>query len=143
MTADITRPAYGNRGAWEHRQLCRELAEGTVTKAALGRKYGITGQAIAQFAKRYAREIDDIKAQLDDEFAGLWIARKEARMAQYQEDYEASQTHDKSNHFEWIRVRTQILHQVAEELGQMPPRAEVTVLPVQHVIIGVDLEALT
>jgi hypothetical protein len=141
MSSDVERSVYSPR-AWERRTLCRELALGEVTKAALGRKYGVTGQAISAFAKRYAAEIDAIRAQLDDEFAGLWIASKEARLAQYQDDYEASERHEKSEHFEWVRVRTQILHQVAEELGQMPPRAEVTVLPVEHIIIGVDMEAL-
>jgi hypothetical protein len=141
MSTDLSSPDFSPR-SWERRTLCRELALGEISKAALGRKYGVTGQAIGQFAKRHAREIDQIRAQLDDEFAGLWIASKEARMAQYQEDYEASQEHEKSTHFEWVRVRTQILHQVAEELGQMPPRAEVTVMPVIHVLEGVDPEVL-
>ena len=127
---------------WQRRELCRELATGEVRRTVLARKYGVVPSTITDFAKRYAAEIDAIKSRLDDEFAGLWIANKEARMAQYQEDYEASERHDKSEHFEWVRVRTQILHQVAEELGQMPPRAEITVMPVVHVLEGIDLEAL-
>lgn len=143
MTDDteVDRPV--GRRAWERRQLCRELAAGDVTQAALARKYGITKQAVSAFAKRHAAEIDTIKAQLDDAFAGLWIAAKENRIAQYQADYEASEAHDKAEHFEWIRVRTQIMHQVAEELGQLPPRATLTIMPVVHVLEGVDPAALT
>ena len=141
-TTDVDRSVFANRGAWERRQLCRELAEGEQTKAALGRKYGVTGQAIGAFGQRHRAEIDAIKAQLDDQFAGLWIARKENRLAQYQADYEASEQHDKSEHFEWIRVRTQIMHQVAEELGQLPPRATLTIMPVVHVLEGVSPEVL-
>lgn len=128
---------------WHRRQLCRELAVGEVKRTALARKYGVSPSAITAFAKRNAAEVDAIKAQLDDQFAGLWIARKENRLAQYQADYEASEQHDKSEHFEWIRVRTQIMHQVAEELGQLPPRATLTIMPVAHVIVGVDPDALT
>lgn len=130
------------RHAWERRQLCRELATG-MTHRTLGRKYGVTHQAITAFAKRHAREIADIKADLDNQFSGLWIADKESRLAHYQADYEASEQHPKADHFEWVRVRTQIMHQVSEELGQLPPRAGVTIMPVLHVVEGADPEALT
>lgn len=128
--------------AWDRRTLCRELATGEVKRAALARKYGISPAAITAFAKRHAREIDEIKASLDDEFAGLWIADKANRIAAYQADVEASAEGAYGSHYEQIRTRTQILRAVAEELGQLPPRATVSVVPVVHIIEGVDLEAL-
>ena len=128
---------------WERRQLCRELATGEHTHAVLGKRYGVTRQAITAFAKRYAREIDAIKADLDNEFAGLWIAQKAARIAAYQADLEASEAGGYGSHFEQIRTRTQILKSVAEELGQLPPRATITIVPVQHILEGVDPDALT
>ena len=139
---DVNESGEQHERPWHRRQFCRELAAGEVTRAALARKYGISRAAVTQFAKRHRAEIDAIKAQLDDQFAGLWIARKENRLAQYQADYEASEQHDKSEHFEWIRVRTQIMHQAAEELGQLPPRATLTIMPVVHVLEGVDPEVL-
>ena len=95
-----------------------------------------------RFAKRHQAEIDELKANADDAFAGLWIADKSARMAAYQADLELSGTGKYGSHWEQIRTRTQILKQVAEELGQMPPRAGIVVIPVTHVIEGVDVEAL-
>jgi hypothetical protein len=130
------------RRPWERRQLCRELATGDMTRAALARKYGVVRSTITEFAKRHAREIDEIKAHLDDDFAGLWIADKSARMAAYQADLELSGTGKYGSHWEQIRTRSQILKQVAEELGQMPPRAGVVVVPVTHIIEGVDVESL-
>lgn len=127
---------------WERRQLCRELATGEQTRAALARKYGLSRGAITQFAQRHAREIDDIKAALDDEFAGLWVADKAARLAVYQADIEASADGPYSGHYEQVRTRQAGLRAVAEELGQLPPRATIAVVPVQHVLEGVDLEAL-
>ena len=140
---DVTGSDYGHRGTWERRTLCRELAAGDQSKAALGRKYGISAAAVSQFARRHAAEIAVIKGQLDDEFAGLWIASKAARIAAYQADYDLALDTDKADHHEWIKARTGILGAVAEELGQLPPRATVTVMPVVHVIEGVDLAALT
>ena len=141
-TVDINGSSYGHRGTWERRTLCRELATGDLSKAALGRKYGISTSAITQFSQRHATEIATIKGQLDAEFAGLWIADKASRIAAYQADYDAAADSDRFDHHEWIKARTDILHKVAEETGQLPPRATVAVMPVVHIIENVDLEAL-
>ena len=109
---------------------------------ALARKYGVSRPAITQFARRNAAEIDAIKADLQAEFAGLWIAEKELRIARYEADLELSAEGDFAGHYEQIRTRTQILHNVAEELGQLPTRGNITVVPVQHVIVGIDTELL-
>ena len=127
---------------WLRRTLCRELAAGEVKRAALARKYGVTPAAITLFAKRHGAEIDAIKRDLDDQFAGLWIADKAARIATYQADLEQSSTGGFGTHFEQIRTRTQILRAVAEELGQLPPRTTLMVMPVVHILEGVDPEAL-
>jgi len=126
----------------ERRQLVRDLATGEVHRAALARKFGITRAAVTQFARRNAKEIDEIKANLEDEFAGQWIAQKELRIEQYQRDLELSAEGEFAGHYEQIRTRTQILHNVAEELGQLPTRGNITVVPVQHTIIGIDMDDL-
>ena len=128
---------------WLRRTLCRELAAGEVKRAALARKYGVTPAAITLFAKRHGAEIDAIKRDLDDQFAGLWIADKAARIATYQADLEQSSTGGFGTHFEQIRTRTQILRAVAEELGQLPGKQPIISAVVQHIIVGVDLEQLT
>ncbi len=71
----------------QRRQLARELAAEEVTRAALARRYGISRAAITQFARRHATEIAAIKAALNDDFAGLWIASKEQRINAHQADY--------------------------------------------------------
>lgn len=127
---------------FDRRELTRALAAGEVARADLARRFGVSRSYITQFAKMYATDITMIKDQLDDEFAGLWIARKANRVLAHQEDYAAAAGHENFDHHEWIKARTQILHAVAEELGQLPPRATVTVLPVLHVIEGVDIARL-
>jgi len=127
----------------DRRQLCRALAAGEVTRAQLARRYGVSRAYITQFARMYAAEIDQIKARLEDEFAGLWVADKAARIAAHQADYEMALDSPRADHHEWIKTRTQVLHAVAEELGQLPPRTQVNVAAVTHIIEGVDLSALT
>ena len=142
-TTDIDRSVFARRGTWDHRELVRELASGDFQNKELGQKYGVTGQAIGAFARRYAGEIDAVRGQMEGEFSGLWIADKVSRVIAYQRDYELSNQGEYAGHYEQIKARTAILRAVAEELGDLPPRATVTVVPVQHVIVGVDLNALT
>ena len=127
----------------DKRQLCRELATGDRTRSQLARHYGVSPARITGFAKEHAREIDAIRADLDNQFAGLWIASKEHRIAAYQADFETSAEGDYSAHYEQVRTRTAILRNVAEELGQLPTRSTTAIIvPVVHQVIGVDLDAL-
>jgi hypothetical protein len=127
---------------FDRREIQRALADGTEKRSAIARRFGVTAGYITQFAKQYAREIDDIKRDLDNEFAGLWIASKVNRVIAYQNDFAKTLADPKSSHHEWVKARAMILHQVAEELGQLPPRATVTVMPVTHIIEGIDPELL-
>lgn len=68
--------------------LQRDLATGGQTHEALAAKYGATKSGITSFAKRYSAVIAEIAADLDNQFAGLWAANKERRIASYQADVE-------------------------------------------------------
>jgi hypothetical protein len=57
-------------------------------------------------------------------------------------DYERTLEHQESDHHLWVHTRTAITHAVAEELGQRPGRGSVIIVPVAHVLEGVDLEPL-
>jgi hypothetical protein len=133
---------YGLR-PWQRHKLLRELAIGERKAADLGREYGMSASAVRMFKMRHRAEVDAIAAAPADELAGLWIAGKSNRLAAYQHDYEQAASGEKANHHEWIKARTGILHNVAEETGQLPPRQQVSIMPVVHVIQGVDLGALT
>lgn len=138
---DLHRPASKLTRA-DQRALQRELATGEVTRSALARKYGVSPSYVTQFAKLYARAIDDIKANLDDDFAGLWIANQEQRILAYQTEYDLASDQPHSGHHEWIKARTAILKAVAEETGQIRGKQPTVGVVVQHVIVGVDVEDL-
>lgn len=121
-------------------ELCRDLARGERTQASLAAEHGVSGAAISKFRKRNERRIAEIAANLDDEFAGIWIADKTKRLQAYQGDYELIAA---SGFHEHVKSRTAILKAVAEELGQLPGRTTVSVTPVIHIIEGVSVDELT
>lgn len=133
----------GRRGVLtpsQKRELMRELAIRTKTHVELGEQFGMSRTGIGNFAKRHEFEIDEMRNDLENQFAGLWIAKKENRLADYQEDLDALRGTKTEYHHEWIKAKAQIRRNVAEELGQLPPRQAVTIVPVQHIIVGVDMD---
>ena len=123
--------------AQHNRFIVRELALGLRTRAEIARQFGVTKGAVTRFAQRNAREIDELRAAIGDEvreqLAGMWIASQEHRIRLYQTIAET----DPDN-----KSVIAALKAVAEELGQLPPRAQVVVMPVTHIVEGVDMDAL-
>lgn len=132
--------------------LIRELAAGE-RQTILAAKYGVTQGSISEFAKRHAVEIERVVGKLDDEFAGLWIANKAARIAEYEQMVadidaivEASTVDGRVNIVDADVLRTKLatLRQVAEELGQLPARITHKVEgSISIVVEGADLANLT
>lgn len=137
-------------------KLIRELATGEHTQSDLAARYGVDQSAISLFRSRHAERIADVAARLDDEFAGLWVAEKAARIATYQEQIEhvadlltTPPEEDERgagvnvSTAELMRTQAAALRAIADELGQIPARVQV-----QHSgsldvrLNGVDLEAL-
>lgn len=143
MAQDVQRlGAAEHLSAAEVRQRCRDLAAGELNRSEIARKYGVNPSTITRFARRHAAEIEAIRRDLDDEFAGLWIARKENRLAAYQDEIARLDAHPSASHHEWSKARQSALHAAAEELGQLPGRGAVVIMPVEHVVIGVDVDVL-
>jgi hypothetical protein len=134
------------KGIPAHRktEVCRLLAAGIVKRTDIARQFGVTGGAITQFAHRHARLIAEMKQQAASEagrqIVGLWITAQENRLSAYQADYELSLGNARADHYEHIKARALLLKQAAEELGEL--QQAMAVVPVQHVVINVDLEAL-
>lgn len=65
-------------------KLQRLIAEGEHSNAQLGRMHGVTAESIREFGKRHAEAIEHIRANVLDEYAGMWIADKTERLQRYQ-----------------------------------------------------------
>jgi len=122
------------------------LAQDEVDYTRLSMHYQIRKTDLALFAEQHAAAIEDAKTQVNDEFAALWITKKTSRMAEYQADLEylndCIETADKP--LEAIRLKQQVLKNVADELGQIPGRTPTLVQnnSVHYHVEGVDMEKL-
>lgn len=125
---------------WVKHRLIREFALGEKTGRTLAEQYGVSVTSIANFKKRYSMEIEDVRNALADEFAGLWVAEKKSRIAEYQE---AAQKMADGRSPRNAEVLVSILKAVAEELGQLPARTNISVSNdvVTYQIVGIDVDA--
>lgn len=129
--------------AGRHKQdVIREIAEG-YTLTAIARAYDVGLTSILTFKQRYQREIDAVKERLDDDFIGLWIAKKRDRLAELEWMVEIlGEAIEDFPDTEMIRVRAALMKQASEELGQLPPRQQVVSARVTHILEGVDIDDL-
>lgn len=146
-------------------QLIRMLAQGDRTRAQLARYFDCDRSSITEFADRWKQEIETAKADIENEFADLWIADKRARLAEYQDDIarihtmqdrlgeiwaELRQGPDvakqevlmaeaealSADAVQWARVKQAALRAAADELGQIPAKMQLMVdQSVTHVVI--------
>ena len=109
---------------WVKHRLIRDFALGEKTQKELAAQYGVSQTSISQFKRRHALEVEEVRNNLADEYAGVWVAQKLARIQEYQQAAEkmASGTSPRN-----AEVLVTILKAVAEELGQLPARTQVNV----------------
>lgn len=141
--SDGRRPAKGHldRG-WVKHRLIRDFAIGEKTGQDMAIEYGVSQNSISIFKKRYSLEIEEVKNNLADEYAGVWVAKKLDRIREYQNAAEKMASGESARSQE---VLVNILKAVAEELGDLPARQQVHVSgeSVTYAVIGITPEDLT
>lgn len=138
------RPAGKNhleRG-WVKHRLIRDFALGEKTGKQMAEEYGVSQTSISAFKRRNAMEIEEVRNNLADEYAGVWVAQKMARIQEYQQAAEKMAKGASPRNQE---VLVTILKAVAEELGQLPARTQVQVnsQQVTYQVVGIDPSELT
>jgi len=139
--------------------LLRDLALGEWSFSELAGLLGVETADIAEFAEEHQPEIQEVRLslanQLAAETAGLWIARKQNRIAEIQgdvEDIEDFLAQMRARGLLWSRshrdaykLRLDAFRQVAEELGAFPQRSQAPARQgntVAYIIETDDAEAL-
>lgn len=141
----------------------RWLAEGKNRKWC-AEQIGCSVGGIGAFERRHRQTIEEIRNNLADDFAGLYLASKQNRVAEYIQTIEdANQQIDKllragkvvdfDNEGNEIgehdvseavarleRGRHRALRSIAEELGQLPSRMALVIEDsrVRHELVGID-----
>jgi hypothetical protein len=124
---------------WVKHRLVRDFALGEKSGVQLAEQYGVSSTAISAFKKRYALEIEEVRNNLADEYAGVWVAQKIHRIREYQQAAEKMAEGRSPRNAE---VLVSILKAVAEELGQLPARTQVNVSQenVTYEIVGISVD---
>lgn len=122
---------------WVRHRLIRELALGEKRNMDLAAEYGVSSTSISNFKKRYAFEIEEVRNNLADEYAGLWVARKRERIAELQQ---AAEKMARGSSPRDAEVLVTILKAASEELGQLPARTQVNITNevTTYEIVGID-----
>ena len=150
---------------WTRRELVVDLALSGKTQEALAEKYGCTQGAISQFKAKHATDIQAVRDDSENEFAGIAIAQKATRLATYLDMLEkalmpAPKVNSKGEIMyglpdeDGVRhpimevdlsVAQKIQRNVAEELGHLPNRVTLggeVGIRTDYTINGVEPEAL-
>jgi len=121
-------------------ELIRDLAMGEWSTASIAKRLGVDHKDITDFAEKYANDIAEVRSalagQLAVEAAGLWITKKQNRIAELQADFDELNTvldsmrsgtyrptdNDGTNlgsrrHRGILKSKMDILRSVAEELS--------------------------
>lgn len=139
-------PAKGTKAirGRDKRKLLHMLVDDEMTQAEMANVIGYTVNMIKTFKARNLDLIEQMRADRDNEFAGLWIANKVERVAAYEEDVEYVQDalpevapEDAQG---LIRVKQAALRAVAEEMGQL--KQHVAVEATTYAVEGVDMKDL-
>lgn len=140
VRSDGRRPTKNHleRG-WVKHRLIRDFALGEKTGRELAEQYGVSTTSISSFKKRHSMEIEEVRNNLADEYAGVWVANKLKRIQEYQEAAEKMAKGVSPRNQE---VLVTILKAVAEELGQLPTRQQVNVSQETTVyqVVGVSVD---
>jgi hypothetical protein len=136
----VARKNHLERG-WVKHRLIRDFALGEKSGRTLAAEYGVSQTSISAFKKRNEMAIEEVRNNLADEYAGVWVAQKLNRIREYQEAAEKMSSGESPRNAE---VLTSILKAVAEELGQLPARQQVNVSTenVTYQIVGINVDDL-
>lgn len=101
-------------------KLIRDLALSGKTHEVLSGEYGVTREAITRFKARNADQIAACLEQAGSEFAGILISDKATRLSVYEDLL--STAVEKGDRQAAVRI----LRNVAEELGHLPSRMQIS-----------------
>lgn len=113
---------------WTRRQLVVDLALSGKTQIELAEKYGVAQQSVSEFKARHATDIQAVRDDSENEFAGIAIAEKANRLATYLDMLEkALQPVPKVN------SKGEIMYGLPDENGERKPIMEIDLAVAQKI----------
>jgi len=126
---------------WVRARLIRDLAIGEIPQKTLAEEFGVVDSAITEFKKRHWVEIERVRDNMADQYGDMWISSKRSRLAELQKAAEKLAEKPDARSAE---VLAKLLKDAAEELGDLPAKAQVQIMQQQvtYQIEGINLEDL-
>src|SRR6188508_2784550 len=113
---------------WTRRQLIVQLATSGKTQIQLAEEYGVTQPAISLFAARHRQTIEQVRADQENEFAGIAIAEKAVRLATYLDMLEKALSPVPK-----VNAKGEIMYGLPDEDGVRHPIMEVDLAVAQKI----------
>lgn len=114
--------------------LAHDLALGEETQAALARKYSVSDSAISYFRNQHSGDIEKVQEDAFRARTDLWINDLNERKWAYQDIYETFNRRTEADG----NIRLKALKQMDELTGQIPPKTNIAIIPVQHMVVDSD-----
>ena len=117
--------------------IIRDLAVSNMTQTQIAAKYGIDKSKITRFKQAPMHEIEEVRVNHIAEWSGLLVKDQEWRLKEREKDMHKL---DQYKSAESVLARETIRKNAAEELGQIAPKTNIVIVPVDHRYEGVSVE---
>jgi hypothetical protein len=120
---------------WTRRQLIVQLATSGKTQIQLAQEYDVTQPAISHFAARHRQTIEQVRADQENEFAGIAIAEKAIRLATYLDVLDTA-----LKPVPKVNAKGEIMYGLPDESGERHPIMEIDASVAQKILRNVAEE---
>jgi len=120
---------------WTRRQLIVELATSGKTQAKLAEEYGVVESSISEFKTRHRQTIEQVRADQENEFAGIAIAEKATRLATYLDVLDTA-----LKPVPKVNAKGEIMYGLPDENGERHPIMEIDAGVAQKILRNVAEE---
>jgi len=120
---------------WTRRQLIVELATSGKTQAKLAEEYGVVESSISEFKTRHRQTIEQVRADQENEFAGIAIAEKAIRLVTYLDVLDTA-----LKPVPKVNAKGEIMYGLPDENGERHPIMEIDAGVAQKILRNVAEE---
>jgi len=120
---------------WTRRQLIVELATSGKSQEKLAEEYDVSQSAVSQFAARHRQTIEQVRADQENEFAGIAIAEKATRLATYLDVLDTA-----LKPVPKVNAKGEIMYGLPDENGERHPIMEIDAGVAQKILRNVAEE---
>lgn len=117
--------------------IINDLAISNLNQQEIAAKYDMDKSTLSRFKYAHISEIQAVKDNYTHQFTGMLVRNQEYRLKEREKDMAKL---DNQKSAESVLARETIRKNTAEELGQIAPKTNIVIVPVNHQYVGVDID---